>query len=219
MAAAPIVIQKKKGRGCCGCGSVILLLIVALFIFIGYLLHQWLIEYTSRQPAVIATTDRGPAVFSNAQRKLNAFTEAFEHLQPARLHLNADEINTLVAREPSYAKLRGHFHIEMHGDQAVVQSSFQLGEMGDKWVLPDHYLNSVTTLGLSFDPATHALIFDFRGLQLNGLPLTPNMNQYASNEANTFVNAGLEAQQITRDLLARTTKVGVENSELVVEIK
>ncbi len=216
----PVVIQKKRGKGCLGCGCAVLAAIVILLAVLAFFFYRKFNAvaqvYTSSTPANVPTTDGGDAVYRTAQGKLNTFVQATQQGRPTALHLNADEINTLIARDPSYAALHGKVHISLTGDTAELQSSLQLGAI-EKAYLADRYFNSDATLGLGFISATHAIVLDVRRLRLNGQPLPPSANESLSQSLSTFLNQQLQMNQQARDFLAHTQKLDVENGELVIE--
>ena len=220
---APIVVvPKKRGWGCFGCGCAILvviaLLAIALFIFGGTRIYHAALGFTGTQPVTIATVDRGPAVYDGARKKLDDFEQAFYQQQPATLHLNSDEINTLIARDPAYAQVRGHLLITLQDQTATIQGSVPLSAM-ENALFTDRYLNADASLGLSFDPDSHSLLFDLQQLTLNDQPLPAGSNATLSQLINQMVNQKLQDNQLARDFLARTQKAGIENGELVIETK
>lgn len=222
--APPIVIQKKRGKGCwgwgCGCAALLVVAgLIVLFLVLAYRGVNTVSKvYTSPAPVDIPAKDAGDAVYQDAQGKLAAFTQAFGQEQPATLRLNSDEINTLIARDPNYAALRGKLHVTLQGDTAQVDSSVLLGTV-EKVFMTDRYLNSVVTLGVGFDPDKHAILFDLRQLQFNGQTAPPSANPIIDQDVNTIVNQRLQANQLAKDFLARVQRLDIENGELVIEIK
>jgi hypothetical protein len=230
--APPIQIKKKKrGLGCFGCGCAILVVIVVLVVVlvivstrVAYTMGK---SYTSTTPATIATTDGGDDVYSEAQQKVNSFGNAFERMQPAALHLSSDEINTLIARDPAFAQLRGHLHVALHDDEAVVDSSNLVGDLartafgssGDQVALADRYFNAESTGTFAFDPATHAVSLNLTALQANNQTVPASTCAALGIFFNFFLGQALQQNQIARDFLARVQKADIENNELVIEIK
>ncbi len=216
----PVVIQKRRGKGCLGCGCAVLVAIVLLLAVLAFLFYRKFDAvaqtYTSSAPADIPTTDGGDAVYRATQAKLNTFTQALQQNRPATLRLSADEINTLIARDPGYAALHGKVHVSLEGDTAEIQSSLQLGQV-EKIYLADRYFNSDATLGLGFIPATHSIVLDVRRLQLSGQPLPPSANQSLSQTLSTMVNQQLQLNSQAKTFLDRAQKIDVESGELVIE--
>ena len=197
---------------------ILALLVLALGVFGGKKAYQVAQGLTSNQRVTITAADGGPAVYQSAQGKLDTFEQAFEREQPATLHLSADEINTLINRDPDWAKARGHLAVQLQGQAASVQSSFLLGSMESRF-MADRYVNFNATFGLSFDPATQHLLFDAQSLSMNGQLLPSSSNASLSLTINQLVNQQLQANQLARDFLARVKRADIENGELVIETK
>jgi len=220
--APPIVIQKKRGKGCWGCGCAALLVVAVLIVLLLVLAYRGVSSasqaFTSNAPTDIPTGDAGDAVYHDAEGKVDAFTQAFGQEQPATLRLNSDDINTLLARDPNYAAMRGKLHVTLQGDTAQIDSSVLLGNL-EKFMMTDRYLNSVVTLGVGFDPDKHAILFNLRQLQFNGQPSPPSANELIDQDLNTIVNQRLQSNQLAKDFLARVQRIDIENGELVIEIR
>ena len=229
--APPIQIKKKKsGLGCFGCGCAILIAVVVLLIVLGIVgsrvIYSWGESYTSPTPVAVPTTDRGDAVYATARQKVDSFGDAFEHSQSATLHLSGDEINTLIARDPAYAQLRGHVHVTLQDDQATLDSSNLIGDLAKAAFGPssnvplgDRYLNARSTGTVGFNPATRAVSFNITDLQANGQAMQASVCTALATDFNLFLNQSLQKDQVARDFLARVQKADIENGELVIEIK
>lgn len=217
-----VVVEKKRGWGCWGCGCGVLLaiavLVIALGVFMGRSFYSMAKTVTSEQGTTIQTTDGGDAVYTSAQQKVTAFQQAVEQHQPGSLHLTSDEINTLIARDPNYAKLHGRMHISLAADAAEIESSLQLG-LVEKAFMPERYFNSDATLGVGFIPATHALVVDLRRLQLNGQTMPANANASLNQSLSTFLNQQLQLNPQAKTFLDRAQKVAIENGQLVIETR
>jgi hypothetical protein len=217
-----VVVPKKQGWGCLGCGCalaiIVVLLVLGLFFFGGRKAYEVAQGLTSSEPVTVVATDGGPVVYQAAQAKLGAFEQSFEREQPAMLHLNGAEINTLIARDPGWTAARGHLAVQLQDRSATVQSSLLLGAV-EKHFMADRYANTNATFGLSFDPGTQRVIFDVQSLSMNGQTLPPSSVAGLNQTLNELVNQQLQGNQLARDFLARAQKVGIENGELVIETK
>jgi hypothetical protein len=236
---APIVVvQKKSGWGCVGTGCAMVLVLALLaagaLYFGGKQALQtlqsttttvlqsttgtMLKSVTTTVPAVIPTADAGPTVYHTAQDKLDTFEQAFQRGQPATLHLNTDEINTLIARDPDWDKARGHVAVQLKDSTARLQASLDLSAMGAQ-VMAGRYLNVDSTLGISFDPATQRLAFDVQSIDMNGQTAPAGSAATMNSMMNLMVNQQLQNVPGAHDVLARVQKADIENSELVIETK
>jgi hypothetical protein len=220
--APPIQIQKKKGMGCFGCGCAIAIVLVLLLIGLVaascYYGYHALRNFTDTAGVPIVQADGGDATYSAAQKKVDDFENAFERRQPATLHLNASEINTLLARDPAFSKLQGHLAVTLQGQEATVQSSLPLGTF-ENVIFPERYLNGNATFALSVDSDLHSLLFDIHQMQIHGQDIPPTSNASLNQLLNQIVNQKLQANQLARDFMASVHKADIENGELVIEIK
>jgi hypothetical protein len=226
--APPILVQKKKGMGCFGCGCaiviVVLVLLVLLGIFGGRAAYTMGLGYTSPAAETLPTGDAGDAVYAAAHQKVDAFADAFENQQPATLFLSADEINTLITRDPAYDQLRGHLHVALHDNVAVIESSNRIGDLetlvlGNPTTFADRYLNSVATGTLSIDPNTHLLIFNITSLKANDQDVPPSVAAFVNTQVNGLFYAAVQKNQVAKDFLARVQTADIQNGGLVIKIK
>ena len=216
----PVVVQKKRGWGCWGCGCAVLAVLAVLVIGLLILGYRQVTaaarQFTSDTPAAIPITDSGEAVYQRAHDKINLFVAAAQSGRPATLHLSADEINTLIARDPDWAVARGRVHVTLDGSSAQVESAFQLGAF-EKFFLPDRYVNSVASIGLEYHPATRSIAIDLQQIQLNGQTLPPSSSASLSQSISTVATQKLQANPTAQGFLARVQKIDIENGELVIE--
>jgi hypothetical protein len=219
---APVVVQKKRGMGCWGCGcsilGVIVLLIAALVIGSCYVTYHAVYNATTAQAVPIPVKDGGDAVYASAHQKVDAFTDSFERQQPATLHLDSDEINTLISRDPTFASMRGRALVKLGGDTADVQFSLPLGEV-ESFALTDRHLNGTGTIAVSFDPTLRSFTFDLRALRLGDKDVPAQSAASLGPFVSQIVNQRLQQNQLAKDFVARVQKAGIENGELVIEIR
>ena len=134
------------------------------------------------------------------------------------LRLNSDEINALIARDPRFTQMSGHFHVALQGSAATLQFDAPLGSY-ETYVMPDRFVNGNVNFGASIDPDTHSLAFDIHSMQIKDQPVPPSYAEAMNQLVNQTVNQQLQANQIARDFLARVSKIDIEDGELVLEIK
>lgn len=211
--------KQKESWGCWGCGCGLLVLVVIL----GIALAGWSGYFTVHKLTDAAATeipqhDSGDTVYRTASQKITDFEDALEQSRPSALHLDSDEINTIIARDPDYAKIRGHLFIKLDGDHADIQASLPLG-MFEKVAFADRYLNGTATLGISFDSQDKSLDVDLRHLALKGTEFPANSVASFSQSINTTLNSKLQAEPGAREFLNRVQKISIENGELVIETK
>jgi hypothetical protein len=220
MALPPVQVQKKRGLGCVGCGcsvfAAIVILLVALVAASSYYFYKAALSYTGTAAVPVPQFDGGDQVFNTAGQKIIAFEQALQGGQPASLHLNADEINTLIARDPSFAKLRGQLFVTLNNDEATVQTSLLLSNV-ESVVLTDRYLNGTATFALYFDPADKSIHIDLHRAHLQDRDLPGTFTDGFNKSAGPMLNQKLQADPAARDFINSLQKMTVENGELVIE--
>ena len=213
----PVQIQKKRS-GCSGCGCVlvIILLLVALLAVGCYALYQMTRDYTDSAAGTVPVYNGGEKVFQPARQKLITFQNAIEHGSPASLRLSANEINTLIATDSSFAAAKGHVFVAFKGNQATVQSSLLLGSV-ESSLFTDRYLNGDLTFTLNFDPSSKSLDLELQGEHIKGHDLPPHLNETFNSWFSPIFNQKIQAHPIARDFLSHVKKLTIENSQLVIE--
>jgi hypothetical protein len=177
----------QKGMGCFAKGCLIL---VAFFVLLGiaflggtYLAVRYLrAEYfpTTREPLPT------PGPSQQAQETVRARWDAFEHAararQPARIELTADDINALIASEPT---LRGKAHVSIDENVGHLRVSIPLDDL--RW-LRGHYLNAECTVQSRArgDPADARIT----GIIVNGRPVGDDVLrwQYGSWSLRSYIS-------------------------------
>ena len=209
---------QKRGLGCAGCGCGLLILIILLLIAIGYGFYHQALNLTNTAATPVPQVDAGPTVYTTAQHKIGDFQQAITHVKPATLHLTSDEINTYIARDPSMAAVRGRLFVRLNGDEATLQSSIPLGAF-ESVVMSDRYVDCNATLSLAFDPQDKNILVTVHSISLKGQTVPSSANASLSQTINSTLAHQLQANGPMRDFLARTQKITIENSELVIETR
>jgi hypothetical protein len=135
----------QKGLGCFAKGCLILLaffvLLCVAFVAGTYLAVRYFrSEYSSTTRALLPT----PAPQTESPQEVRARWDAFERAarahQPARIELTADDVNTLIASEPTS---RGKANVSIEDNTAHLRVSVPLDDF--VW-LRGHYLNAECTV-------------------------------------------------------------------------
>jgi len=220
--AKPPPPQTKKGMGCCGCGCLILALIVVLLLELlgggGYLLYTNAVAVTSATPDPIPTFDGGEDVFNRAQEKLKAFNHDSQSHLAATIHLTADEINTLIARNPDFSRNKIHVFVTFNDDLVRVQSSFPTDLLGGG-VIKGRYLNGDDTFGVLFDPDTKAVTLDLKSLRIGPNEIPEDKLPALQNVTDSVINSLLQKDPTAKGFLNQVSSIEITKSELVIETK
>jgi hypothetical protein len=215
----PAAPPKKKGMGCLGCGCLILVLLVILFFALvgggSYMAYQKMLGFTSMTPADVPKFTGTDDVYNTAEQKVTEFGQDLKNHQPATLHLNADEINALLDKNPDLARQNAHFFVTLTNDQAKVQGSmrtdaFAFGAMKNR------YFNFNTTFGVHFNAAAKNIDIDLHDLQLSDTVIPANLIPTMQTEMTVFLNLTLQKDAAGNNLLQQAKSIAIENGELVV---
>jgi hypothetical protein len=213
----PAQIPKKRGVSCFGCGCAILALIALLLVALVaggiYYFYTSVRGFTDITSVEIAQFDGGEQVYQHTEQKLDAFRQ--NPGRSASLHLSADEINTLIARDPSFATVRGHLFVTLKGNEATIQTSLPLSAI-ESFVMTDRYLNGDATFALGFDPQGKNVEVDMHVIHVKDRTIPP-ANEGFNQSFNRLFNQKLQSNPAVRDFLSRTQKIAVENGEFVIE--
>ncbi len=174
-ASYPPPPSRTSGLGCFakGCLTVI---IVAMLLGVmlggaGWYLWRNITPFVSQTPETVRIFPATDAQYQAVQAKIAPFVQAANAGQAATLTLSADEFNTLVARDPAYAHLRGRLyltidHNELSADESLPINSASSGQQ-------QVYFNGRIFFDASFAGGDFALVL--RRLEpLNGGP-SPSM--------------------------------------------
>ena len=237
MAATPppvVIIEKKRGLGCFGCGCLILVLLFLLLaggIGAGcYFGYNQVLALTSPTQVTIPTFDGGDDVYNQAREKMNAFNHNLESHLKTTVHFSADELNTLIAHSPDFDHNTIHLFVSMNGDRARIQASVPTN-LWSKNLFKDRYVHLDSTFGLTFSPDTHLLLFLPQNLQVGERVVydantasaqnssTQSATQLYTANFNQFLTATIQKSPDGRALIDQAQSIEVKNSELVIETK
>jgi hypothetical protein len=226
----PPAPPKKRGLGCLGCGCLVLVLLVILFVGLvggtGYLGYTKILALTTTTPAAIPSFDGGDDLYQNVLRKLADFDQDVKNHQAATIQLSADEINTLIARNPDALKSNIHAFVTLTDNEARLQASFPTDALS-RGIITGRYFSADSSFEVHFDLTTKSVNLTFHALQMGDKVL---MGSNAENDRTTqtlrlqffaIFNQAFN-QQIRQNpdgaaLLDQARSIEIQNGELVIE--
>ena len=215
-------VPKKRGGGCfawgCTAVLVVLLLIVGLLTAISYLGYHKISNLTSSQPITVETFDGGDAVYQAAIQKTNTFDQAVQQGQPATLELSADEINTLIARDPDFAKNQIHASVTMTADHGDLQLSLPTNLI-PYGLIKDRYLNVEADFTPVFDPANKTLNFNLHTFKFAGGTVPPEQLPTVQNNLNPLLNTQLQNSPDAKRLLDHAQSIEIRDGKLIIKLQ
>jgi hypothetical protein len=218
----PPGVPQRRGLGCFGWGCaivvVLVLLIGGLVAGIGYFGYSKISNLTSTAPTTVQSFDGGDATYQSALQKTNTFSQAVQQNQPATIELSADEINTLIARDPDFAKSQIHAFISMTGDRGDLQVSLPTNLI-PYGLIKDRFLNVEASFTPQFDSANKTLNFTLHSFSFAGGTVPPAQLPTIQNNINPLLNTQLQNSADARSILSRAQNIEIRDGKLVIQLQ
>ncbi len=216
------VVQKKRGLGCCGCGCVVLAILLALvlgfFGMLGYVAYSGFVKLTSATPAAVPTFDGGDEMYNTAKQKIVDLDHNLHAKLAAKVRLSANEINTLVARDPHLTQGKVQFYVTFNGDQSRVQSSVP-SETASLGIVKNRYLNSDITTGIHLESGTKNLMLDLKSVDVGDVRFPDENMPSLQILLNGMLARAMHQDPSCGPLLQQAKAIQIENGDLVIEIQ
>jgi hypothetical protein len=213
---------KKKGLGCCGCGCLILGLLAILFFALvaggGYLAYNNALKLTTTSPEAIPFFDGGDDVYNKTQQKLKDFNHDANNHLAATVRLSADEINTLIARNPNFTNNQILLYVTFTDDQARLQSSIPTAVISNG-MLKGRYLSGDVSFSVNFNADTKNLSLDLKSLKVGNLDAPEDDLPAIQAETDPSLNQLLKKDPNCKEILNQATSIQIKDNELVIETK
>lgn len=132
--APPPPAKRRGGCGCFGTGClIVVLLLVLLGLVIGvggyFLANKLRDDYTADHPEPVRIYPATDAQYAEVSARMKTFGEALRNKQRAALELTADDLNTLIAKDPDLAWLKGRAFCAIDKDLLNLAMSFPLEQI------------------------------------------------------------------------------------------
>ena len=216
--------SNKAGWGCLGCGCVVVVVIFLLIAgLIGggiYMVDKGLNVMSSPTAAAIPPLTGGDDVFDSAQKKITQFNQDLSASKTSTLTLTSDEVNAVLNHDIDLKKSQAELLITLTGDQARVQTSVASNAIPvANWVVKDRYFNLDGTTGLSFDPDSKQITFDFHKLQVGEVTIPNNALQTYQTLCAQIMNQKLRENAAMANVLQNAKSVSIKDGQFVIETK
>lgn len=132
----------QRGLGCFAKGCLILLvlgfLLCLAFVAGTYYAAKFVrtSEYFSTEHTLLPISHASVDEENAIRARWNAFDKAARAHEPARIELSADDINALIATDPT---VRGDAYVTIEGNAAHLQVSIPIAQ---RWWMPGRYVNA-----------------------------------------------------------------------------
>lgn len=212
----------RRGLGCFGIGCIVVVAVLlgfgALIAGLGYFGYSKLGALTSMAPTTAQNFDGGNAIYQSAQQKGNDFQQNLQQNRPATLEFTADELNTLIARDPDFARSQIHLFVSMTGDRGRVEVSLP-GSLIPLGLIKDRYFNGNAEFGLGFDPATKNLKIDLHALKIGPDTIPPDQLPALQSQLQPLINAQLQNSPDAKRVLDQAQSIEIRDGKLVIVTK
>ncbi len=193
----PIARNRRGGCGCCagGCFSIIVIGLLLIALVIGaslFFVGKSLNAFTSDAPVVVQAAEPTAAQIAAASEKLERIRTAAHTRQRETVEFTAEELNALIARHPSFEKLRGKVRVGIANSILKVDMSVPLKHL--RWPgLKHRWFNGSARFGFAYDEERFSL--DVKSLEANGRTIDLSPLQRLANRINDRFNEGFERTQ------------------------
>jgi hypothetical protein len=227
----PAPPKKKRGLGCFGCGCVVLgllaLLAVVVLACVGFVGYRMAMDLSSPTPPAITTFDGGDDLYQKARQKLGDFDHDVQNHQAATVRLSADELNTLLARDPNVIKNHIQVLVTMADSEGRVQAGFPTGIIPPQGWFAGRYGSIDLSFAVHLNTSTKSIEITPHALQVAGKPfLGPNAENNEQAQAMLAPYIPLLNQSLTNGirkntdgalLLDEAKSIEIQGSQLVIE--
>ena len=120
----------RQGLGCFAKGCITLVIVVMLLGVllggVGWYVSRNVMAFVSPTPVPIRTFNATDAQYQDVIGRYTAFIEALNAGRAATLSLSADDLNTLIARDPGFKDVRGKLYFDIKDGNLVAETSFPI---------------------------------------------------------------------------------------------
>ncbi len=210
--------------GCLGCGCLAVIVIFLGFVgLVGagtYFLFKNIYIVSAATPETIAPYTGTDDVYTGAQKKITSFNDDVAASKTSTLTLSSDEVNALIYHNVDLKKANAQALVTLDGDQARVQASIASNSipfinLGVK----DRYFNLDATTGISFNPDTKDIDFQFHKVQIGDISVpATSMESLQTNFSQQF-NLKLHQDPAMSKVLDAAKTISIKDGQFVVETK
>ena len=144
--------ETKKGMGLFA--KIFIALVVIFFVMAGcvacgaYFLYRKVASFTAARATQIPTYPATQQEYDDVRTRLADFQTATSNDKAAKLELTANDINTLIALDPTWKEMKDKIHVRIADGQLSTDASIPLSEVPG---FRNRYLNGSITLKISAD--------------------------------------------------------------------
>lgn len=200
--------------------AIACVLLVLLVAGCWFLAGRTLDSFTASSPIVVQMSPPTEEQVAAANEKLARIRGASRDQQSVTVEFTADELNALIARNPSFEDLRGKFRVGIANSILNVNMSVPLHEVP----LPGmkrRWFNGSARFGLVYDEDRFSLAV--KSLEANGRNINVTKFQPMADWFNAFFNDGFDKsqrhQRESDEFWENVKSIRVEGDKLIITTK
>jgi hypothetical protein len=220
-ATDPLRAQKQPTAGyspTAGCiifaiGGAVILVLVSWFLYAGYKQTQEVRNFTSEQAETWVLPAVSPEEHTVLTDRLAAYAAAMEAHQAAEVSLSVEEMNALLASDPTLESVRRNVQVQSIGERVVARASLPINNpFGSQ-----RYLNGVIEFMPVVKPAT-GLALQTESITVAGQPISEGfLHLYREmNFLDDMLLKGFREHPTLGPPFKGTTSVALRDGRLVV---
>ena len=211
-------------KGCLA--AVIVLFALGLLAGLGgWYFYANVRPFVATAPTVIRTAQPTTAQYAEVVKRIEAFQGELESGRAATLELSAVDLNTYIARSPSYVSMRGKLYLSVVDNQLILEMSVPLSgaKSSARCAGKTYYFNGKLYCGLSY--ADGDFTFSAHKVEtLDGQPApafltaivsNPDFNRGLSRSFNEGFHGSLHKNPAGEDFMAKVQTISVVNDHVV----
>jgi hypothetical protein len=201
----------KRRRGCffygCLTSSILALVILALPV----LIYLKILNMFDTKPAALPTLDMSDADMQQVRQRVDTFRNDVRSAHPTQpLTLSANEINALIATDPSLKALKGKVYVNIEDSQVKGQVSVPTADVGLGF-FKRRYINGSGAFNIALTNGT--LFLSLQSLAIKGRPIPEKyMQQVRSQNLAQGVNDDPKASAG----LSKLKSIEVKDGKIVI---
>ena len=220
---------QRQGMGCFakGCITVVIVLML-LGVLIGgvswYMFNSFKV-FISPTPVAVRSFQATDEQFQDVTRRYTEFVQALNAGRAATFSLSADDLNTLIARNPDFKNKRGRIFVDIKDSEIIAEASFPIEDSNTRRRSGGQkmYFNGRVSFGASYTDGEAAM--QVRKVEsLDGKPMSDFLLRFFNRlDLGQLFNQAMRDEQrkgsAWAEAMEKVDKIVVENGHIVATAK
>ena len=220
---------RRQGLGCFAVGCIVMVAVCLLLIGgvggLGWYAYRVVRPFVGTRPVAIRIYPATAAQYSGVVDRFHTFLAALDATHRATLVLTADDLNTLVARAPEEAALRGRAYFSIVNNQLVCEASFPLRSRQNGLAGPQvYYVSGCLYLSASFADGEFTFVSN-RLDTVDGKPApalltalveNPSFSRGFTQSVNDGFRKKLDQNPAASAFVAKIRSINIQDNRIVI---